>query len=231
VGKTVVTAALVAMARSKGIDAVPFKPVQTGCTGRAEALKAPDLEFSLRMGNLDLGLEAREQMAPFRYRPACSPHLAAKRAGRSVKTSVIKRNFGALARTHDSVVVEGAGGVMVPISASRSMLDLMQTLALPIVLVSRPQLGTLNHTLLSLGTLKDAGLDVLAVVLVRTEPGKSNYIELDNRKTLQRLGKIPVLGPLPFLPEIRSGKITSKNFLCRLDPAITPLFSILNPEP
>ena len=230
VGKTVISAALVALARSRGIDAVPFKPVQTGCTGRAGALKAPDLEFSLRMGDLNPIREERDRMAPYRFKPACSPHLAAKRAGASIKLSTISKYCRVLAKAHATVVAEGAGGVLVPIGASRSMLDIMQALDFPIVLVSRPQLGTLNHTLLSLKILRDARLEVLAVVLVRTEPGKSNDIEKDNRKTLQKLGKLPVIGPFPFIREIQTDKIAPDRFLQKVSPTIEPLLKLLNSE-
>jgi dethiobiotin synthetase len=230
VGKTVVSAALLALAREKGVDAVPFKAVQTGCRGRGSTLRAPDLEFSIRMSGMDVSTVERKRMAPYRYRPACSPHLAAQKAGDAIMLSDIRKHCRILAQAHDAVIAEGAGGVLVPIGGSRTMLDVMKSLGFPVILVSRPELGTLNHTLMSLKVLRDAGLEVLAVVLCRTQSEGTSYIESDNRKTLNKLGKLPVLGPVPFIRAIQTEKISPQTFLSKLKPSINPLLALLDPN-
>ena len=132
-------------------------------------------------------------MAPYCFSPACAPHLAAKEAGVRVSLPVIERAFRRLSRAHDVVVVEGAGGVLVPLNERQTMLDLMIRLRLPVLLVARPGLGTLNHTLLSLQTLHGAGLTVLGVILNQATPGRWGRIEDENVRTIERFGGVKVL--------------------------------------
>lgn len=198
VGKTYVSAALLSALRASGVDAVPMKPVQTGCACRQGKLVVPDLSRCLKTAGLTPREAELAPMAPYRFRPACSPHLAARLAGVRISLPVIVQAFRQLSRNHDCVVVEGAGGVLVPLDERKTMLDLMVRLSLPVVLVARPGLGTINHTLLSLRTLRDARLTVLGVVLNQSTPGRWGRIEEDNRRTLERLGQVTVLACLRY---------------------------------
>jgi len=199
VGKTVATAALLALLRARGVDAVPMKPVQTGCRRARGGWRAPDLERVLRLAGLRPPAAEQAWMCPYRFGPACSPHLAARLARRPIQLRRIRAGFRQLSRRRDAVLVEGAGGVLVPLGGRRTMLDLMAALGLPVVLVARPGLGTLNHTLLSLAALRAARLRVAGVLLVDTAPRAWGRLERDNAATLARLGRVPVLGRLPFL--------------------------------
>ena len=193
VGKTRVAAALLANWREAGVDAVPMKPVQTGCWRRGKALVAPDLESCLAEAGLNPGIDERQDMAPYCFLPACSPHLAAAEAGETISISTIMAAFRRVCRRHEAVVVEGAGGIAVPLTLRRTMLDLMKALGLPVVLTARSSVGTLNPTLLSLAALRDAGVPVLGVVMNQSEPGRWGKVEEDNRRTIERMGKTPVL--------------------------------------
>ncbi len=208
VGKTVAAAALLSLMRSGGSRAVPMKPVQTGCEMRDGRLSAPDGEFCAAMA----GAEWEEEMSPHRFEPACSPHLAAQRAGVEVSLGDIAGDFDRLSKRYDAVVVEGAGGILVPISNSRTMLDLMMLLKLPVVLVARLGLGTLNHTLLSLRELRRARLEVRGVVFCDTTPVTAGYIETDNRTTVANLGDVRLLAHLPFLPGLADGACSPAAF-------------------
>jgi dethiobiotin synthetase len=201
VGKTVVTAALLAMLRYEGLDAVPMKPVQTGCRrGAGGRLEPPDLDAALRRAGLPRGSEAeRRYMCPYRFASPCSPHLAAQREGATISLARIARCFRALHRRHGFVVVEGAGGVLAPIGARRTMADVMERLRLPVVLVARPGLGTINHTLLSLRELRRRGILVLGVIFNCSRPSRRGYIERDNEETICRLGHVRILGRVPCL--------------------------------
>lgn len=199
VGKTVVAAALLTLLRSRGLDAVPMKPVQTGCVRRRGRRAAPDLEFCLRMSGLKVSAAERRRMAPYGFARACSPHLAAAREGRRIVLGRIAASFQDLARAHDVVVVEGAGGILVPLNERETMLDLMQALALPVLLVARPGLGTINHTLLSLRELDRAGLQVAGVVFNAAGRSPWGGIEQDNVATVARRGRVRILGCLPRL--------------------------------
>ena len=94
-------------------------------------------------------------------------------------------------------MVEGAGGVLAPLSLRRTMVDLMRALALPVVLVARPGLGTLNHTLLSLRELRRAGLQVRGIVLNAAQRSRPGLIERDNRATIEAMSGVPVIAALP----------------------------------
>lgn len=193
VGKTVVSAGIVAAMRRQGIDAVPMKAVQTGCRAGSRGLEAPDLRLSLRMSGLAPEPGELARMCPLRFRTACSPHLAARLEGGRISVPAIRRSFDWLAERHDMVVVEGAGGVLVPLGPAGSMLTLMHALALPVVVVARPGLGTLNHTLLTLNEIRRAGLRVAGIVVNQSKPGSWGGVEADNVRTLERLGRVRVI--------------------------------------
>lgn len=198
VGKTLVAAGLLRVLRGAGVDAVPMKPVQTGCVRRRGVWVAPDLALSLKTAGLDPSEDEIAHMAPYCFHPACSPHLAARLAGRRISLLIIRRAFRQLEGAHDLVVVEGAGGVLVPLDRQLTMVDMMKSLALPIVLVARPGLGTINHTLLSIHALRHAGLTVKAVVLNQSSSGRLGRIERDNRKVIESMGAVPVVAVLGF---------------------------------
>jgi dethiobiotin synthetase len=219
VGKTVVSAALLSTLRSGGCDAAPMKPVQTGCVKRRGRWVAPDLEYCLKAAGLRPSQTERGDMAPYCFRPACSPHLAAARAGASIRCSVIRRAFRRLSQAHEFVVVEGAGGLHVPLNKQETMLDLMVAMGLPILLVARAGLGTINHTLLSLQALRGAKLEVLGVILNQSTPGPWGFVENDNLLVIERMGAVKVLAcirygdTLPTLPPVvRAQALRSRLF-------------------
>ncbi|MBI4296079.1 MAG: dethiobiotin synthase [Chloroflexi bacterium] len=201
VGKTVVAAGIVRWLKKQGIDAVPMKPVQTGCRREGDRLIAPDLEFCLSAAGIQPDPDEIPLMAPYAYEPACSPHLAGRLAERYPEISIIKHCADRLMQKHQAIVAEGAGGIMVPLNEGQTMLDLMKALAYPVVLVARSGLGTINHTLLSIHALRASGLDVLGVVFNDVSPPQpeDQFIEDDNPKTIARLGNIRMLGKLRYL--------------------------------
>ncbi len=212
VGKTAVATALLLSLRQRGLDAVPMKPIQTGCLKHGDDLIAPDLDQCLRALRLTPAVEEAEWMCPYRYLPACSPHLAARLARRPIQLRRITAAFRRLAARHDFVVAEGAGGVLVPLDERRTMLDLMRALALPVLVVARPNLGTLNHTLLTLAALRAAGLKIAGVVVVSTKRGRRGRIERDNLASIARLGRVQVLGRLPYIATTKIFRATALHF-------------------
>ena len=167
-GKTVAAAAVLVSMRAAGIDAVPMKPVQTGAIVQGSVLQSPDLEFCLRMAELRPDAGELQDMVPFIYEPACSPHLAAAKAGREISLDRIIEAFHRLVQRHERVVVEGAGGLLAPVSGDKTMIDLMAMLGLPVILAARPGLGTINHTLLSIRELERSGLELLGIIFCET---------------------------------------------------------------
>lgn len=206
VGKTCVAAQLLADLRAMGHNVAPMKPVQTGCHVRKGVLFAPDLATSLKAGGLKISSAQRADMAPYCFRMACSPHLAARLAGVRISLKRIEEAYRRLSRSYEGIIVEGAGGILVPLNEKETMLDLMIRLNLPVLLVARAGLGTLNHTLLSLTFLRSAGLPVLGVVLNQVSPGRWGRIEADNRLTIERLGGVRVLTCIRYSPaKVQSG--------------------------
>jgi dethiobiotin synthase len=205
VGKTVVAAGLLRMLRSLGIDAAPMKPVQTGAVLRADgAFEAPDLEVALSAAGRCASRAQRERMAPCCYEPACSPHLAARLAGRPVDLEHIVESAQWLADRHQALVVEAAGGVLVPLGPGALSADVMARLGLPVLLVSPSGLGAINHALLSLEALRSRALTVLGVVLCDLSIPSSEedqVIRDDNALAIAEWGRTRVLARVPYLGE------------------------------
>jgi len=198
VGKTYVAAGILAALRRAGRNVVPMKPVQTGCLLRKGSLIAPDLMVSLHAGNLRIPAAERADLAPYCFQPACSPHLAARLAGKRISLTRIEKYYRLLSSHYDGVIVEGAGGVLVPLNSKETMLDLMCRLQLPVLLVARPGLGTLNHVALSLQALRAARLTVLGVILNQATPGRWGAIEADNCRMIESRCGVKVLRCLRY---------------------------------
>jgi dethiobiotin synthetase len=191
VGKTVVSALL-----SAALDAYYWKPIQTGTR------EGTDRRTVERLGELP-----RAKLLPetYRFSPPVSPHLAARKAGVTIELRKIQMPEIGL---KENLIVEGAGGALVPINETQLMTDLMKHLGLPVLLVARTALGTINHTLLSLAALRSAGLNVRGVIMV----GKPNT---ENRKAIEHYGQIGVVGTIPWLKKIDRGTLLNafqKNF-------------------
>jgi len=208
IGKTVITAGILRWLRRQGIDVVPMKPVQTGARREGRRLISPDLEFILAASGIKPGAGEAKLMLPCAYEPACSPHLAGKLAGKYPEIAEIVSCAEKLLQKHQAIVVEGAGGIMVPLNERQTMLDLMAALNYPVVVVSRFGLGTINHTLLSLRALREAGLTLLGVVFNHTEPplAENQFIEADNPEIIAHFGDVPVLGKLRYFENLSPGR-------------------------
>ncbi len=228
VGKTALSALLLAELRRRNIDAAPMKPVQTGCceaaTGtRQQALgksgitaqssrpTIPDLDYSLSMASLNVPNKAYAIMAPYTFEPACSPHLAAEMAGTEIDIAEIVIAARTLASEYDFIVAEGAGGIMVPLNRRETTLDLMHALRFPVLVAARPGLGTINHTLLSIRALRSDGLDIAGIVFVASKAGEPGVIEEDNAATIEQIGKVPILGTIPYCTQLADPRPTYSN--------------------
>jgi dethiobiotin synthetase len=182
VGKSVVAAAILA---ASGEPAAALKPVVTG-------LDDPPGEWPhdhVLLARATGGRQSPEEVAPYRFGPAVSPHYAAELAGETIEPVRILD----AARAHDLVVCEGIGGLMVPITTGYLVRDLAVDLGLAVVIAARTGLGTINHTLLTIAAARAAGLSVAGVVMTPW-PDDPEPIELSNRETIERLGDVAVHG-------------------------------------
>jgi dethiobiotin synthetase len=185
VGKSVVAASICAALAARGERVAAFKPVVTGLDdepgdfGRDHEL----LAFAANAG------QEPDDVAPHRFGPPVSPHLAAELAGKSLEPPELL----AAARAHELVVCEGVGGLLVPITPGYLVRDLAVDLALPVVIAARPGLGTINHTLMTLEAARAGGLRVAAVVMTPW-PDEPTAMERSNRATVERMGDVDVHG-------------------------------------
>ena len=136
-------------------------------------------------------MQSDEEIAPYRYGPPASPHLAAALAGEEIDPRRLLAAARAAADGADALVCEGVGGLLVPLSPGYSVRDLAVDLALPLVVAASPGLGTINHTLLTIEAARAAGLEVASVVLTPW-PEQPTRVEQSNRETIAALGEVEV---------------------------------------
>jgi dethiobiotin synthetase len=186
VGKTVVAAAMVATLRARGESVAAFKPVVTGLDEPPEPGWPPDHELLAAVAG-----SSPEAVAPLRFGPAVSPHLAAELAGTAIDPAELVAAARRAGEGCDALVVEGVGGVLVPLTTSYSVRDLARDLALGVVVAAAPGLGTINHTLLTLEAIRAVGLDARGVVLTPW-PAHPGGVERSNADTIAQLGSVEV---------------------------------------
>lgn len=184
VGKSVVAAVIAAEAAAEGLSVAVFKPAVSGLDEGGEA----DHELLARASR---SAQDENEIAPYRYGPPVSPHLAAEMAGEEIDADLLERAAEDAAAGAEAVVVEGVGGLMVPLRPDYLVRNLAAQLGHPLVIVAHAGLGTINHTLLSIEAAWTAELEVRAVVLNRwpAEPGR---LEESNRETIAELTGVEV---------------------------------------
>jgi dethiobiotin synthetase len=196
VGKTVVAGAILAALRVGGKRVAAYKPVVTGLDDAARPGWPPDHELLAAAA----GTRA-SAVTPHGFGPAVSPHLAAELAGveLDVDAMVVAASAAAAEADADVLVVEGVGGLLVPLTRDDTVRDLARALAFPVVVAARPGLGTISHTLLTLEAARTGGLAVAGVVMTPW-PDEPSVMQRSNRETVARLGGVDV-AVLPSLPD------------------------------
>lgn len=204
VGKTRVAAALLRGLAGDGIRAIGMKPVASGiepgsaCNADVAALRAASNAGALAAA-------APEDINPYAFAPAIAPHLAAEQAGVAIEVEVIAKAAQRLAADRTRVVIEGAGGVLVPLARDSDMLDIAARLRLPVLLVVGVRLGCINHALLSALAIRSRGLKLAGWVANRIDP---DMREGDaNVATIERLLAAPLFVDLPWSPSADASAI------------------------
>lgn len=196
VGKTVVAGAIAAWFRRRGARVGVFKPVATGCERRREGLVSADAEFLAHCADSPHPLDL---ICPQRYVEPLAPAVAAERSGQPLDWAAVQRALDLICRDSDVIIVEGVGGVMVPLDAEHTVVDLVQWLRVPTVVVARAGLGTINHTLLTLNALRPAGA-ICGVVINRYPAENPGIAEETNPRMINKWGRVPVLCIFPEEP-------------------------------
>ncbi|HEX5036612.1 MAG TPA: dethiobiotin synthase [bacterium] len=191
VGKTYVAAGLAAALRWKGANVGVFKPFESGVGSGHEDYRI----LKEASGSAD----PDDWICPYRFEEALAPAVAAERAGIEIDWCGVTDAFESIAVKHDVVIVEGAGGLLVPLAPGKTNLDLAKECEFPVLLVARLGLGTINHTLLSLEGLAARKILCAGVVLNQTTEQKG-IAEETNPKALSQLVSVPVWGVVPYGP-------------------------------
>jgi dethiobiotin synthetase len=214
VGKTTVAAGLLAAARKRGVTTAAMKPVESGWSeqGDAELLRAA-------AGNR----HALALVRPYTFAAPVAPGVAAAAEAVEIDLSRIAQIARDMqAEAADLLLIEGAGGILVPLGGGHLMVDLARLLALPLLVVARDALGTINHTLLTVEAARARGLTVRGVILVSSQPDEgSRELTESNLREIERAGGVTVIGRLPFL---------ARRELSDLAAACEPLLAALLPS-
>jgi len=198
IGKTLVTAALALHLQKRGLSVGVMKPIETGVLPAREAHSDAGRLRSILDSDEPLGA-----IRPYSFTQPVAPLAAAQVEGRPINPDTIQKVYRVLANRYDCMVVEGVGGVRVPITPTIGVIDLIRSLRLPVVVVGRSGLGGINHALLTIDALRRNKIPIIALLLNQTESTRSAVARLQERTTLAILRKqagLPVLGPLPYEP-------------------------------
>jgi len=205
VGKTIVAATLARLLRMHGVSVGVMKPVTSGCPEEDGLLVSDDARLLCQAA----GIQLCDDVALYRLRDAIAPAEAARRDGVRIDFSHIKAAFERLASSYQYVIVEGAGGLMVPLSGGLLVADLARELELPLLVVARPGLGTVNHTVLTCFAARQIGLQVAGVII----NGMPEFPGLAEKGAPHQIGSLcgaPVLGIWPQCDEVDEMEIVDE---------------------
>lgn len=205
VGKTEVACAIVAAARAAGRDVVGMKPAQSGVVPGEPS----DAE---RLREASGAVEPLEAICPYTFAAPLAPAVAARVEGREVSLPRVLDAARALAARHEAIVVEGAGGLLVPLTARETFADLAVALALPVLVVARAGLGTVNHAALTVEALRARGLAIAGIVLNRAAAADDPSVP-HNAAEIARLTGCEPIATLPWVADIASRSAVLRSML------------------
>ena len=200
VGKTLVAGGIAAALVRRGVDVGVMKPFATGAIRVGRRLVSDDARFLQRASGVEDPLEL---INPICLRPPLAPAMAAEVAGKEIDLGVVENAWAKLTSRHSTMIVEGVGGLLVPLVTGLTVADLARRWKLPLIIVTRPSLGTINHTKLTVLAARSYRLRILGLVIntaVRSRPGLA---ELLNPAALVAETGVPLLAEIPFLPRGR----------------------------
>ncbi|MDP6380994.1 MAG: dethiobiotin synthase [Phycisphaerae bacterium] len=195
VGKTVITGAIARALANDGMDVGVMKPIATGCMPRREGWVSQDAEFLAQVADVP---EPLHIINPVSIPEPLAPSVAARRANTSVDFDAIERAYSEICERHDVVLIEGIGGMLVPLSDDMLVADMAVSFGLPVIIVARPGLGTINHTLLTVEVCRTRGLDVAGVIINGFRADKAGIAEETNPEEISRASNVPVLAVVPW---------------------------------
>ena len=205
VGKTIIAAGIAGLLKESGVDVGVMKPIQSGVQEKSKKLFSPDADFLVKSSGAG---DDRDLVTPFCARDPISPNIAFRLENRKVDPNKIVNCFNLLSTKHDFMIVEGIGGISVPILNNYLVLDLIKDLGLPVIIVSRAGLGTINHTLLTAKIAENKGIKILGIV-INNYPNRPGVCERTNPEIISKVSKVPILGLMPHIEgvDVDTGKL------------------------
>jgi dethiobiotin synthetase len=204
VGKTIITAALIKVISRLGLTTGGMKPVESGCMQRGDVLVPSDGMFIKTIAHME---ENIGHITPCRFKSPLAPLPASEIEGITVDIVKIKKAFADLSRKYDAVIIEGIGGLLVPITRDYSVIDMAKDFNLPLIVVSKPSLGTINHTMLTVNYALKEGLRVAGIIINYNQPPENTLAEATNPEVIKRISPVPVIGIFPHLKDMESATI------------------------
>ncbi|MCZ7381377.1 MAG: dethiobiotin synthase [Candidatus Methanoperedens sp.] len=196
IGKTAVASGLAGAFKNRGYSVGVMKPVQSGALVRNGKLYSQDAEFLMKAVDKN---DEPELICPVLLREALAPGVAAEIEGKTVDLELIKNAYSKLEKRHNIVIVEGAGGIAVPLGKRFLISDLITCLGTPAIVVARSRLGTINHTFLTIEHARRRGIRVMGIVINNYRGG---IAEETNPEVIAELTGLPILGIIPHDPAI-----------------------------
>ncbi|HHY74329.1 MAG TPA: dethiobiotin synthase [Bacillus bacterium] len=227
VGKTIVTAGLMHVLRKTGHNAIYFKAALSGAVeaGGGELIPG-DTELVSTVSDLN---EAYENMTPYVYKTAVSPHLAAKIENKPIQKDVIFEKFADLKTRYDYIIAEGSGGIICPLidddEGVYTLANLIKELNMNVLLVARATLGTINHTVLTVRFLETAGITVKGIILNFYE---ENQLCEDNAMMIEKLTKVPIIAKLKKIENQDHNFIEAIKIKAELDFSVEEILNCLD---
>ena len=204
VGKTVVTACLMALFKSRGINVGVMKPIETGVDPICHSSANSDAKFLMEVSGDN---DKSDEVCPYRFKTPASPYQAAQIEKKIIQPEKIVEKYKVLKSHHSMMLIEGIGGLLVPITKHYNVGNLALDIGLPLIIVSRIRIGTLNHTLLTINAAKQYGLKIKGVVVNQQENQNLNFVEKQQEKLIEELSNIPILGVCPYIKNVSSAGI------------------------
>jgi dethiobiotin synthetase len=199
VGKTIVAAGLVLALKQRGLNVGYMKPIESGCPVLDGEVVPQDVRFVREITGINDDLDL---MCPYRLKAAAAPSIASRLEDIHIDIAYIVDQYFQLSLMHEIVVVEGVGGLMVPLNNSELVTDLILQLGLEVAVVARPGLGTINHTLLSVNMAKMMGMAVSGVVINGFGREAIGLPERTNPDEIEHFANVPILGILPWMKDL-----------------------------
>ena len=199
VGKTVVAAGLAGAIKAKGIDVGVMKPVATGAVRTPDGLVSTDVQFLIKSIECN---DEPELLNPITLETPLSPLVASRLEKCEIELDKIRDAYSTLSQRHDFIVVEGIGGILVPIKEDYFVSDMIKDLDIPSIIVARPGLGTINHAMLTIREAQRMGIEVRGFIINGVDEQKAGIAEKTNPEVIKQISHLPLLGVLPFDPKV-----------------------------